>query len=200
MSRLVRSPRSPAWMLVLGMAALLALSGCGDATQPPPSSNKAATPTATPTIAVPAGWQTYNDAAFTYSVQYPPDWASLLEPQPQGAPYEVVGFFAKGAASNGTAPTQNVITVTGSHSRPDTTDAGTPPGYAPAGKVTVAGTNQTMYVGPGYNGQGQGLVVLVAEGQQLYLFYSTADTASEAQFKQTFLKMLASFQILSPQG
>jgi hypothetical protein len=201
MSRLVRLPRSRWWSLALTLAALLALSACGDSSAPKTSGGPGNTVTVTPTVAVPASWQTYHDTPSAYSIQYPPGWASMLEPEPQGAPYEVVGFFAAGTASNGTAPTQNVITITSEQSRPDTVDSAAPPGYAPGGSITVAGTSQTLFVGPGSTGTGQGLVVLMAQGNQIFLFYSTADAASAAQFKQTFLQMLTSFQLLAaPQG
>jgi hypothetical protein len=185
---------------VLALVALLALSGCGDTSTPGPSGGSGDAATATPTanpgpVSIP-GWQTYTDASFAFMVQYPPNWAKALEPQPQGALYEVVGFFAVGSASKGAAPTQNVITITAGQNQPNSTDGSAPPGFAPAGSVVVDGTTQTLLSGPGSAG-GQGLLVMFALDNQIFLFYSTADALHAAQFHQTFTQMLSTFQVIS---
>jgi hypothetical protein len=196
--RFVRSPRRRAWYVALAAAALLALSGCSDTPAPTPvaGSTATATPTLIPTSAPVPGWQTYSDKTYAYTIQYPPGWTALLEPEPQGAPYEVIGFFAAGNGGSGAAPTQNVITVTAEQVQPDTVDNGTPPGFAPAGSITVAGTTQTLLSGPGSSG-GQGLVVMLALNNDVFLFYSTADAASATQFHQTFIQMLSTFKLAS---
>ncbi len=195
----VRLPHC-SWYVVLALAALLALSGCGEtaASGPPGGAGDGATatPTAIPTPASIPGWQTYTDASFGFLVQYPPNWMEAPVPQQQGAPYEVLGFFARGSANKGAAPTQNVITITTGQNQPNSTDSAAPPGFAPAGTVVVDGTTQTLLSGPGSAG-GQGLLVMFALNNQIFLFYSTADAASAAQFHQTFTQMLSTFQVIA---
>lgn len=198
MRNFVRLPRC-SWYVVLALAALLALSGCSDTAASGPSGGAGDVATATPTIPGPAsipGWQTYTDTSFGFMVQYPPDWAEALVPQQQGAPYEVAGFFARGSANKGAAPTQNVITITTGQNQPNSTDSSAPPGFAPAGTVVVDGTTQTLLSGPG-SASGQGLLVMFALNNQIFLFYSTADAASAAQFHQTFTQMLSTFQVIA---
>lgn len=198
MGRLGRFPRYCAWYFLMATAALIAFSGCGDTSASPPQGGDGNTTTATSAPgATPAsipGWQNYTDAAFHYAVQYPPGWTALQEPQPQGAPYEVLGVFVAGSENNGAAPTQNVITITASQGSPDTVDTGAPPGFAPSGSVTVAGTSQSLLIGPGASG-GQGLLVMFAQDDALFAFYSTADDASAASFRQTFTQILSTFRL-----
>ena len=90
MPRLVRSSRRRSWWLLLAFVALLVLSGCNDtsASNAPQSGGGAtATPAPTPTAVHIDGWQTYSDKAYAFTIQYPPQWTALLEPQPQGTPY-----------------------------------------------------------------------------------------------------------------
>src|SRR5579859_1642253 len=183
MYRLRQSFRWGVWLLAVAAVALLALSGCGgDSSTPAPSggdTNVTATPTSapSPTPVHINGWQTYSDNLYFFAIQYPPNWTEMLEPQPQGAPYEVVGFFPAGTTSNNMAPTQNVITITVGVNQPNTIDSPAPDGYMPDGTITVAGTSQTLLAGPGSNG-GQGLLVQYAQDSQVYLFSSSADDAS----------------------
>lgn len=185
----------------MALVALLALSGCGDtpASNPPEQGGGAdiatATPTANPTPAQIAGWRTYSDSTYAFSIQYAPTWTTTLEPQPPNAPYEVVAFFPGKSGSNGAAPTQNVITVTAAMNQPDVIDSAVPPGFAPDGSVSVGGTTQPLLSGPGSAG-GQGLAVMMALSNEVFLFYSTADDASAALFRQTFTQMLSTFQIV----
>jgi hypothetical protein len=201
MRHLVQSPRCSSWWGVLALVALLALAGCSDASAPNPPDGggdvATATPALTPTPVHIAGWQTYSDKTYAFSIQYPPGWTAALEPQQQGAPYEVVGFFQAGSGSNGAAPTQNVITVTVGMNQPDTVDSAAPPGFAPNGSIVVGGTTQTLLTGPGTSG-GQGLLATLALDNQIFVFYSTADTASTSLFQQTFTQMLSTFQLATP--
>lgn len=105
----------------------------------------------------------------------------------------MVGFFPTGSATGSAAPTQNIITITAQQNQPDTGDNGAPPGFAPSGSVSVGGTTQPLLSGPGSAG-GQGLLVTLAQNNQLFLFYSTADNASADSFRQVFTQMLSTFQ------
>jgi hypothetical protein len=196
MKRLVQSPRR-GWCWLVLAAALLVLSGCGDVSvaNAPGGDNTVATATSAPdpTPAHIPGWRTYSDKQYSFSIQYPPNWTALLEPQQQGAPYEVVGFFPAGSGSSGAAPTQNVITVTAGMNQPNSIDSSAPPGFAPSGSVNVGGTTQTLLSGPGSNG-GQGALVMLAGDNEIFVFYSTADAASASSFQQTFTQMLSTFQ------
>jgi hypothetical protein len=152
-----------------------------------------ATPTtaANPTPAHIAGWQTYSDRQYQFTIQYPPDWTAQLAPPPQGAASdEIVAFFPNGS---GTPPAQNLITITIAPSQANSVGDTAPPGFAPSGNVTVDGTSQTLLSGPGANG-GQELLVLFANGNQLYLFASNADTSNAPAFQRTFTQMLSTFQ------
>ncbi|HEY7357764.1 MAG TPA: hypothetical protein VH590_14905, partial [Ktedonobacterales bacterium] len=60
----------------------------------------------------------------------------------------------------------------------------------------VAGTPRTLLSGPGSAG-GQGLLVTLTQGKQVFVFYSTADDASAALFQQTFTQMLSTFEAQS---
>ena len=198
MGCLGRFPRHCAWCFLIAAVALVVLSGCGDTSTAPPqggngnTATATAAPNATP-VSLP-GWQNYSDAALHYAVQYPPGWTALQEPQPQGAPYEVLALFVAGSENNGAAPAQNVITITASQGSPDSVDTGAPPGFAPGGSVTVAGTSQSLLIGPGASG-GQGLLVMFAQDNALFAFYSTADDASAASFRQTFTQILSTFRL-----
>lgn len=199
MPRLVRSPRLRSWWLLLAFVALLVLSGCGDTSvSNTPSSDggnngATATPAPDPTSAHIDGWQTYSDKTYAFTIQYPPRWTALLEPQPQGTPYEVVGLFPTPGTAGSAAPTQNIITITVQQNQPDTAGDGTPPGFAPNGSVSVGGSPQPLLVGPGSAG-GQGLLVMVAQNNDIFVFYSTADNASASSFQQVFTQMLSTFQ------
>jgi hypothetical protein len=204
MYRFVRSLRASWWYALLGGAVLLTLGGCGSAAPPAPPEVKGdgqtplATTTPNPTPASIPGWPTYSDNIYSFAIQYPQDWTSLLEPQQQGASYEVVGFFATGSPLNNVAPTQDVITITAEQVQPDTSDSGAPPGFAPSGSINVGGTNQTLLSGPGSTG-GQGLLVMAAWDDRVFIFYSTADNASAALFQQTLTQMLSTFHV-TPRG
>jgi hypothetical protein len=198
MPRLVRSPRRRSWWLLLAFVALLVLSGCGNtpASNPPSPGGggvvDTATPAPDPTAVHIDGWQTYSDKTYAFTIQYPPKWTALLEPQPQGTPYEIVGIF-QASAAGGAPPTQNIITITVQQNQPDTGDNGTPPGFAPSGSVNVGGSSQPLLVGPGSAG-GQGLLVTFAQNNDIFVFYSTADSASATNFQQVFTQMLSTFQ------
>ena len=196
---LLRSSRRESWFLGMILGALLALGGCGGgvSSTPPGDTGGLATPTAAanPTPAHIAGWQTYSDAQYRFTIQYPPNWTAQLAPAQQGAtPYEVVDFFPAGSGSGGAAPTQNVITITIVMAQANSVGDTAPPGFTPSGSVAVDGTMQTLLIGPGSNG-GQGLLVMFANGDQLYSFASSADTAHASTFQQTFIQMLSSFQV-----
>ncbi len=186
------------WYVVMALAALLALGGCGDTSVSNPFGGDGSAATATlapePTLAHIDGWQTYSDTTYGFIIQYPPDWTAALGPQQgAGVPSEVVKFFATKRGSAGTPPTQDVITITAEASKPNTVDATVPPGFAPNGSVAVGGATETLLSGPGSTG-GQGLLVMLALDTQVFVFYSTADDASAAFFRQTFTQMLATFQ------
>ncbi len=195
-----QSFRRSAWLLMASLVALFALSGCGGDSAPPAPSGGDTNVTPTPTLApspTPVhinGWQTYSDKPYAFAIQYPPNWTEMLEPEPQGAPYEVVAFFPAGTTSGNMAPTQNVITITVGANQPNTVDNPAPDGFMPTGTVNVAGTSQTLLTGPGSNG-GQGLLVQYAQANQVYLFSSSADDASANAFQQTFTQMLSTFQM-----
>lgn len=199
MGRLGRFPGCGVWCFLV-VAALLALCGCGDTPPEPPQGADGSTATATSAAtATPAsfpGWRTYTDAAFHYAVQYPPDWTAVQEAQPADAPYQVLALFPGRSGSSSAVPRQNVITITASQGSPDTVDTGAPPGFAPGGSVTVAGTSQPLLVGPGAAG-GQGLLVMFAQNDALFAFYSTADDASAAAFQQTFTQILSTFRLVT---
>lgn len=199
MPRLVPLPRRRSWWLLLACVALLVLGGCNDtsASNPPQSGGGAdvgtSTPAPDPTAVHIDGWQTYSDNTYAFTIQYPPKWTALLEPQPQGTPYQVVGLFPTPGAAGSAAPAQNIITITVQQNQPDTGDNAAPPGFAPSGSVSVGGSSQPLLVGPGSAG-GQGLLVMYAQNDDIFVFYSTADSASASSFQQVFTQMLSTFQ------
>ncbi|GEM_PF-3210759 len=183
------------WPLGIFLAALLALSGCGGgASSNSPvdtGSTATSTPVANPTPARIAGWQTYSDTRYQFTIQYPPDWtAQQAPPSPDAASDEIINFFPNGS---GAPPAQNVISITIAPSQANSVGDVAPPGFAPSGSVTVDGTSQTLLSGPGASG-GQELLVLFANGNQVYLFASNADTANAPAFQRTFTQMLSTFQ------
>ena len=209
LSRCLHRALSGSRMLLLlsGMLLLLAFAGCGSG----PTSAQSSTPvsgggasvgtpltTATlpvsssPTSTPALNWQNYQDSQYPFSVQYPADWMALQDAHVSDTPpYEVVSFYP---GSGQSAPALNVISITVAEQQPDDVQSGPPAGFAPAGDVTIAGTTEKMFSGPGANG-GQELLVEHDLGSHLYLFLSNADTTSAAAFKQDFMKLLASFQV-----
>lgn len=185
---------------LLGMLLLLALAGCGAgpaAVQSPggSASSPAVSPSlpvsSSPTTTPPVSWQNYQDSHYPFSVQYPLDWTALPDAHLDATPpYEVVSFYP-GSGQN--APALNVISITVAAQQPDDVQSGPPQGFAPAGDVTIAGTTEKMFSGPGTAG-GQELLVEYDGASHLYLFVANADAASAAAFKQTLMKLLASFQ------
>ena len=190
--------RVPPWLV--GMVLLLALAGCGAGPASAQSSGgSASSPAASPSLPVsssptmtpPVSWQSYQDSHYPFSVQYPLGWTALpdahLDANP---PYEVVSFYP---GSGQSAPALNVISITVAAQQPDDVQSGPPPGFAPAGDVTIAGATEKMFSGPGTAG-GQDLLVEYDGGSHLYLFVANSDAASAAAFKQTLMRLLASFQ------
>lgn len=199
MPGVLRSSRRNGWLLGLCLAALLAPGGCGGGASPSPPVDTASTATpaaaANSTPAHIAGWQTYSDTQYQFTIQYPPNWTAQLAPPPQDAPSdEIVNFFPPSSPSGGSTPSQNVINITIAPANASSVGDIAPPGFAPSGNVAVDGTSQALLSGPAANG-GQELLVLFANGNQLYLFASSADPANGATFQQTFTQMLSTFQV-----
>ena len=191
---------------LLGMLLLLALAGCatgpasaqsstplpgGGASRGTPLATATLLPSSSQTATPSVSWQSYQDSHYPFSAQYPSDWTVLpdahLDANP---PYEVVSFYP---GSGQSAPALNVISITVAAQQPDDVQSGPPSGFAPAGDVTIAGTTEKMFSGPGTAG-GQELLVEHDQGSYAYLFICNADTTSAAAFKQNFTKLLASFQ------
>ena len=184
---------------LVGVVLLLSLAGCGAGPGAVQSSRGSASSPATPPLPVsssptmtpPVSWQSYQDSHYPFSVQYPLDWTALPDAH-LGAnpPYEIVSFYP---GSGQSAPALNVISITVAAQQPDDVQSGPPPGFAPAGDVTIAGTTEKMFSGPGTAG-GQELLVEYDGASHLYLFVANADAASAAAFKQTLMRLLTSFQ------
>lgn len=200
MLRLLRSFRRDGWFLGLLLAGLLALGGCGSgaASNSPGNAASTATPTAVmvPTPASIAGWQTYSDTQYQFTIQYPPNWTAQLAPPAQNAPSnEIISFFPADSASGSTTPTQNVISITITTGSANAGDA-TPPGFTSSGSVPVDGMSEPLLSGPTATG-GQGLLVVFSTGDQHYLFASSADAANASMFHDLFIQILSTFQFLA---
>ncbi len=187
---------------LVSLLILLVLSGCDSPSSttrnnhPPGGNGPAGTATRTtspsPTASPVPTWQTYTDGNYPFSVQYWSDWNVLPDAHLDATPpYKILSFFP--GPSQSSAPTLNVISITIGVNQPDDTQSGPPQGFAPDGTVTVNGATETIFSGSGANG-GQELSVEYSQGSHIYLFASNAALASAPTFKQTFLKMLASFQ------
>jgi len=200
------SPHRFIWLVCL--LALLVLSGCDSGT-PPSSASKnsnpagnngqaatataagTATPLPSPTATPAPTWLTYTDGNYPFSVQYLSNWNLLPDAHLDAtSPYKILSFFP--GPSQSSAPTLNVISITIGINQPNDTESGPPQGFVPDGTVTVNGTTQTIFSGPGADG-GQALSLEYSQGSRIYLFASNAAMVSAAFFKQTFLTMLTSF-------
>ncbi len=180
--------------VMLAVLALALLTGCADSA--PPSTNsdtpQPTTPLEQPTLTPIPGWQTYQDATYLFSMQYPPDWTVQTVMHSEVSPsYEEVDFFPK--ASGPAVPAVNVISITITQGTPDSPDSTVPQGFAPIGSVTLAGQDEQIFAGPDPSG-GQDLLVQFAANDELFFFTSRSTPAAANTFKQTFTQMLSTFQ------
>jgi hypothetical protein len=181
--------------VMLALLALALLSGCADSSTPGTTNSftpQPTTPLQQPTLTPLASWHTYQDAAYLFALQYPPDWTAQTVTHTDVTPsYEEVDFFP--SASGPALPAINVITITVTLSTPDSPDSSVPSGFAPIATVTIAGQDEEVFAGPDPSG-GQDLLVQFASNGELFYFTSRTNPASAAAFKQTFMQMLSTFQ------